>query len=141
MKSNDSNFKQTSIQEYLMIPNKNLDIESINSISGYTDNIKCHTIKTTQAKSLEGQQLSGNKMIVHGILRIIMQYTSCDYYQSVHCVKYDIPFTTFVVLSSNYVTTNKIDVDVNVENIDSSLIDSRTFYINSSILITIKTLF
>lgn len=141
MRYNNSNFKQTTIQEYLTLPDKHKDIESINSISGYLDNIKCHMIKTSKTKSLEGQNLSGNKMIVHGILKIIVEYTACDYSQSVHSIRYEIPFTTFIILSSDYITSNKVDVDYSIENIDYNLIDCRSFSISSSILISLKTLF
>lgn len=139
--NNSSNFKQISVQEYLMIPNGNIDIESINSISGYVEGVKCHTIKTMKTTSLEGQILSGNKIIIYGTLKIVVQYTACDYSQSVHSVKYNIPFTTFVVLSSNYITSNKVEIDARVENIDHNVVSCKKFFVNASIFINIKTLF
>lgn len=134
-----NNFKQTSIEEYLRIPPQKPDIEEINMINGNIDVVNCHLIETGRSKSIEGQIITGYKLIVHGVLRIVVEYTACEPCQSVHASHYDIPFTTFIVLPENYKSGNKLDINAIVEDIYYKDIDCRTLFTNATILINVKT--
>lgn len=133
-----ANFKQMSIEESLPIPAHKPDVESINSISGTIEGVRCHIIETGKLISHEGQNLSGYKLIIHGILREILEYTACDAEQSVHSAHYDIPFSTFVVLPKNYSVGSKIEVEGIVEDIYNKLLDCRYFFTNATVLINVK---
>lgn len=135
-----TNFKQMSIEEYLHIPPQKPDIEQINNINGTIDIIKYHVIETSRVKSTEGQTLSGYKLVIHGVLREIVEYTACEEAQSVHSAHYDIPFSTFIVLPENYIVGSKVEVNSIVEDIYHRDMDCRIFFTNATVLINAKIL-
>ena len=133
------NFKQFSIEEYLQIPCQKPDMESINYISGNVEIIRCHVIKTGIGRSNEGQTLTGYKLIVHGLLNLVVEYTACEARQSVHSAHYHIPFSTFIVLPENYEPGGKLDIEGIVEDIYFNDMDCRVFFTNTTLLINVKT--
>lgn len=136
-----TNFKQLNIQEYLHIPSQKPDIEAINIVNSQVDIIKCHVIQTNKTLSSEGQYLSGYKLIIHGLLKVFVEYTACEETQSVHCTSYSIPFSTFIVLPDNYKIGSKLEVEGIVEDIYFKKLDCRSLFTNITILINSKILF
>ena len=135
-----TNFKQMSIQEYLNIPDSKDSIEEINNVSSKIDIIKSHVIKTNQIISNEGQKVSNYKLIIRGSLSIIVEYTTCEPSQELYSINYNIPFSSFIILPSNYKVGSKCDIAGFVEDIYYSKIDSRKFFINATALISTKIL-
>ena len=127
-----------SVEEYLHIPPQKPDIEQINSVVGSIEIAKSIVIETGKMTSQEGQKLSGYKLIVHGILREIVEYTACNPEQSVHASHYDIPFSTFLVLPENYTVGSKIEIDGIVEDIYYKKSSCRLFFTNATILVNAK---
>jgi uncharacterized repeat protein (TIGR01451 family) len=135
-----SSFKQVSIDEYLTIPCPKPNIETINSVNADVDIIKSHVVNTVKGKSREGQNLSGFKLIAHGIINFTIEYTACDELQSVHSAHFSVPFSEFIILPVNYKPVCKIEVDANVEYVNSSVIDCRHTFNNILILLVAKIL-
>ena len=137
---NITSFKQITIDEYLKIPTQKPDIEQINNISGKVKILNCHVIKTSKLTSLEGQGLSGNKLVVHGELNQVVEYTAKDTNQSIHVAHYDIPFSTFIVLPESYKIGSKVEVTGILEDVFFNAIDERNFFKNATVLLTAKIL-
>ncbi|MGG7178579.1 SPOCS domain-containing protein [Clostridium paraputrificum] len=135
-----STFKQISIDDNLCIPEVKPDIEEINDMKVEAKIVECHVIKTTNNISNEGQILSGYKLIVRGVLKEFIEYTSNTEEQSVHSAHYSIPFSTFIVLPSNFVIGSKIDVEAKVEDVYHKLINCRCFFKNVTLLINAKVM-
>lgn len=135
-----ANFKQISIEEYLKIPPQKPDVDQINVANASINIVKCHVVRTNKVKSIEGQILSGYKLIIYGMLKITIEYTACDKSQSVHSAHYDVPFSTFIVLPENYNTGSKMEVDPVVEDVYSKVVNCRLFFANITALINIKIL-
>ena len=135
-----STFRQISIDEYLEIPCQKPDIETINNITGEVKILNCHVIQTQNAKSTEGQQLSGYKLIIHGVLKQVIEYTADEPTQSVHSAHYDVPFSNFIILPPDFVLGSKIDVEGVVEDIYSNVISKRCFFKNTTVLLVAKIL-
>ena len=135
-----SNFKQFSIESYLQIPEVKPDVESINMATGTIDIKNCHVIKTPINRSMENQRITGYKLIVHGVLNLVIEYTALETTQSVHSAHYSIPFSTFVVLPEDYVVGSKLDVEGIVEDIYYKSTDIRNFFQNTTALINVKLL-
>lgn len=133
-----ANFKQLSVEEYLEIPNKKPEAEYINNVIGTIKINKYNVINTVNLKSLEGQYLSGNKLIVHGILNVVVEYTACEREQSSYSAHYNIPFSTFIVLPHNYVNSSKIDIEGIIEDIYCNLLDCRKFFVSITLLVNAK---
>ena len=134
-----SAFKQISLDEYLEIPTQKPDMEQLNEISGKVEILNCHVIQTTKATSKEGQILSGYKLVVHGMLKQVIQYTATET-QAIHSAHYDVPFSTFIVLPPDYTVGSKIEVEGIIEDIYYNKIDERTFFKNATVLVLAKIL-
>ena len=134
-----SAFKQISLDEYLEIPTQKPDMEQLNEIKGTVNILNCHVIQTTKATSKEGQILSGYKLVVHGVLKQVVQYTAVDT-QAIHSAHYDVPFSTFIVLPPDYLVGSKIEVEGVIEDIYYNMIDGRTFFKNATVLVLAKIL-
>lgn len=135
-----ANFKQFNICEYLLIPDEKPPIEDINNILGEIEIVKSHIITTPKIESLEGQILSGYKIIIHGLLKLVIEYTACEVLQSVHSAHYYIPFSTFVILPIDFVFGSKVQVYPVVEDIYSKSIDCKTLFIDATTMVSVKIL-
>ena len=135
-----SNFKQFSIESYLQIPEAKPDVESINIATGTIDIKNCHVITTPINTSMENQRITGYKLVVHGILNLVIEYTALEARQGVHSAHYTIPFSTFVVLPQDYMVGSKLDVEGIVEDIYYNSIDIRNFFQNTTAMINVKIL-
>lgn len=133
-----SSFKQISIDEYLPIPPQKPDIEEINEVKAYVKINKCNIIKTSKAKSSEGQILSGYKLVVHGDINQLVEYTACEPTQSVHSAHYNMPFSTYIVLPSDFKPGNKVDVEGIVEDIYFNKVNERCLFKNVVVLLLAK---
>ncbi|MGL5353728.1 MAG: hypothetical protein ACRDA5_10475, partial [Clostridium sp.] len=131
-----NNFKQITIEDNVIIPTSNHDIEEVSDITAEINILKSHIIKTPISQSNEGQKLTGYKLVVHGIITELIQYTALEDSQSIHSECYRIPFTTFIILSENYCNTN-VKVESIVEEIYSKKINNRTIFTNATILIKV----
>lgn len=131
-------FKQICIDEYLWLPPKKPNINEINDIRVNVQIDKYNIIKTSKLLSSEGQILSGYKLIIHGFLNQLIEYTSCEPDKVVHCVSYEAPFSTFIVLPKNFKFGSKIDIESIIEDINYNVVDKRCFFRNVTLLILAK---
>lgn len=135
---NLTTFKQISVDEYLSIPQQKPEMEAINNINATVDIISSHIIMTPKDKSHELQNLTGYKLIVHGVLNQIVEYTALDEGQSVHAAHYNVPFSSFIILPDNFILGSKIEVEGIVEDVYYKENDCRTFFKNVTVLLVAK---
>ncbi|MGL6104787.1 DUF7507 domain-containing protein, partial [Romboutsia sp.] len=135
-----STFRQISIEEKLQIPPQKPCIESINDVKGEIEILNCHIIQTQEATSREGQHLTGYKLVVHGRLKQVVEYTANEPTQPVHSAHFNTPFSNFIMLPEDYIIGSKVDVEGIVEDIYSNVIDERCFFSNATVIITAKIL-
>lgn len=135
-----SQFKQMSIEKYLLIPEVKPDIEAINNMSGTIDIISYNVINTPISKSIEGQQLTGNKAVIRGVFNLVIEYTALDEAQSVHSAHYSIPFSTFIILPPGNQVGKGVEIVGMTEDIYFNVVDIRTFFVNITALINMKML-
>lgn len=131
-------FKQLSIDEYLWIPTKKPNIEEINDIKVHIKIDKYNIIETSNSRSSEGQILSGYKLVIHGYINQIIEYTSCDSSQIVHSVNYNAPFSTFIILPVDFKFGSKIDIESIIEDTNFIVVDKRCFFRNVTVLMLAK---
>lgn len=133
-----SSFRQIYVDEYLDIPCAKPDIETINNVMGEVEILSSYIIQTQVGTSVEGQQLSGYKLIVHGALKEVVEYTANEPSQSVHSAHYNVLFSNFIILPQNVNSIGKLEVEGIIESISTTKIDERSFYNNASILLSAK---
>ena len=133
-----SNFKAICIDKCLKTLKHQAPIKEINSVTGKVDILNFYVINGMKATSNEGQKLSGNKLIVKVMLNIIVEYVADDNRQAVFSNAYKIPFSTFIVISSNYVVGSLIKVQGIVEDVYFKKISKNKFFVTSNIFLIAK---
>ncbi|MGL5084707.1 MAG: DUF7507 domain-containing protein [Clostridium sp.] len=136
--SNIAAFKQLSIDKLCPIPPQKPDMEEVNSVFVTGKILKSYVIKTHKGVSNEGQNLSGYKLVVNGVLNIIIEYTANDKSQSIHSYSCDVPFGTFIILPTNYTNCRNVNVDVQIEDVDYETDNCRETFINIMYLVIAK---
>lgn len=133
-----SSFNQINIDEYLSIPITNPEICDINDLLADVKINKYNVIKTVIAKSTEGQILSGYKLIIHGTLNQTVEYIADEVAQTIHSASYSMPFSSYIVLPSDFIIGSKIEIDASVEEVYFNKVDTRSIFKNILILLTAK---
>lgn len=129
-----STFKQLCLEYSLEIPDDKPDLEVINTINGHVDLLKTYIIPTPKGTSLDGQTLTGYKLMVHALLKMTVQYTDAQEHSHVYTSYYELPFSTFIVLSEKTHPDSTFRIDSTVQNISWHLLNNRCFFTCASIL-------
>lgn len=133
-----STFKYKVMSEKIYKDRSNPDICEVENVEANLDIIEHHLVKTIKGKSNEGQILTGYKVVIQGMLKVIVEYRALDGDKSVHILKSSIPFSTFIVLPDNFIEGSKINIDFNIENINFEKIDTESVYVNIYLLLIAK---
>lgn len=137
---NPTTFKQFTVQENLEIPCAKPDIEQIIRVMGHVKITSTRVIRTPGSaaqpvKSLEGQILTGWKLIVEGELIQKIEYVADEPTQSVHAAHFSVPFSTFIVLPANYALGTPVHVTPYIEDIYAQQIGKRCIFKNVTIFL------
>jgi hypothetical protein len=132
-------FKQFNVQETLNIPEAKPDIEQIITVKADLDIVKTTLIKTpSQVVSLEGQKLTGWKLVVEGHIKQVIQYVADEPMQSVHVAHFTVPFSTYVILPPDFMESSLVDVKGYIEDIYAERLDARRIFKNITILLVAR---
>jgi hypothetical protein len=134
---NPTVFKQLTVRKIFELPEIKPDIGNIFKIIAKAVITDTRVIKTPVGKSLEGQTLTGYKLIVEGELCQKFEYTADDCEKSVHAAFFNIPFCSFIILPVTYKTGMALPVTGYIEDISAEDADKRTVYENVSLLLDI----
>jgi hypothetical protein len=131
-------FKQLNVQEILNIPKAKPDIEQVVTVNAELFITKTKVIKTPAAVALDGQNLTGWKLIVEGNIKQVVQYVADEPLQSVHAAHFTVPFSTFVILPHDYIEGTPVDVKGYIEDIYAEMTNCRRIFKNITILLVAK---
>lgn len=129
-------FKQLFVEDTFCLPEAKPDIEQIIKVIGSLDVKNKKIIKTTKGVSLEGQILSGWKLIIEGCIKLKIQYVADEPEQSVHSAHASIPFSTFIVLPEDFITGTPVSVFGYIEDVYSQQVCQRQIFNNITLLLT-----
>ncbi|MEF9992484.1 MAG: DUF3794 domain-containing protein [Romboutsia sp.] len=133
--SNIQYFNQLNIDYTLCIPNQKPDIDQITKVWLDTCVVGSEIIKTPVGASLEGQILTGYKLLVCGDIKLKIEYIACDATQSVHSAHTVIPFCEYIVLPVNTNINTLINPSIIIEDIFSEQLDCRCIYNNITMML------
>ena len=142
-------FTQLSIPETLIIPEPKPDMEQLLSVTVDTVIESVKLIETPVAKSNEGQNLSGCKLIIELRLREKVKYVADELTQAVHAAHYDnVLKSIFIVVPCeveghsvrDMLKRNRVIVTPYIEDIYAEMIDKRTIFKNITIFVDVKFL-
>ncbi|MGL4450093.1 MAG: hypothetical protein ACRCTZ_02740 [Sarcina sp.] len=130
-----SEFKQISIDKKLRLPCKCAPISEVVSIEAQLITEKTHVIKTMEAKSYEGQNLTGTKLIIYGMLEFVVEYTECGVEEIMYAVELEVPVSTFIVLNSDYENAADFEVKTIIEGVYSTVVGPNEIIISTVVLL------
>ncbi|MGL5415746.1 MAG: hypothetical protein ACRDDY_16395 [Clostridium sp.] len=133
-----SMFKQINLENIFCIPSQKPDIEQIDKVWIDSTIIDYDIVKTPIGESLEGQRLTGNKVLVCGKINLKFQYTANEETQSVHTVHNCYPFCAYVVLDSDINTRSRIYPSILIEDVLAEQTDLRCIYTNTTLLVIVE---
>lgn len=137
MSSNNKYFKQENIEDVICIQYQKPDIDQIVKVWVKSNIDEYNLVKTPVGTSLEGQIMTGNKLMVSGEMDIKYQYVSCEADQSVHTAQGIIPFCMYLVLPKKYTSVNSIFPRIVIEDIFSKQTSCRKIYNNLTLILIV----
>jgi uncharacterized repeat protein (TIGR01451 family) len=125
-----TSFKQISVDENVRIPVQKPDIEQILNVLVDVVITNTRVIETLKGISIEGQILTGFKLIIEGKINQKIEYVADEPTQSVHAAHFVKPLSTFIVLPEQYVPGTPVGVEAFVEDVFTEQLDKRTIFKN-----------
>lgn len=92
-------------------------------------------VKTPKGTSLEGQQVTGYKLMVVGDIHYKVEYVALECEQSLHTAHTVIPFCGYIVLPEKFSLNNFITASVLVEDAHAEQLDKRCIYNNVTMML------
>lgn len=137
--NNPTIFTQFNISQNLCVPTQKPDIERLLKVNTqiFIDDYKI--IKTPVGTSLEGQILTGNKVIAYGRILYTIMYVANKDDQSVHSAHFEIPFCRFIVLPVGFSLYTPIKIIPYIENVSACLADLRCIDVCATIFLNVVT--
>ncbi|WP_297522719.1 SPOCS domain-containing protein [uncultured Clostridium sp.] len=129
------NFKQMNVDFMFPIPCQKPDVENISKVWINPCIYYKKNVKGPLGKSLEGQILTGNGILIEGSLKTKVEYASLNESKSTHTAHIEIPFCTYIVLPEYFNQNSLVSASVLVEDINSTLISPRCIYNNVTLMV------
>ena len=128
-------FKQINVDYTFCVPSQKPDIEQVVRVWVTPCIVEKKIVKTPIGTSLEGQQVTGHKLMVSGDIQYKVQYVANETTQSLHTAHTTYPFCGYVVLPEKFSLNTIISASVAVEDIYSDQMDLRCIYNNITMMI------
>ncbi|AOR23331.1 SPOCS domain-containing protein [Clostridium taeniosporum] len=134
---NTANFNQINIEERFCIPNQKPDMEQITRVWVKGKVVDYEIVKTPIGTSLEGQTVTGYKILVCGDINYKVEYVALEATQSVHTAHTTIPFCAYAVLPENTNPNARINSTILIEDVLSEQVDKRCIYNNITMMLLV----
>lgn len=121
---NISSFKQITIDKYFPVPCQKPDIEDVDDINAEILIDDSYVVNTAKGTSNEGQQLSSYKLMIHGRIKMSIEYTADLIDQPMHSAHCETPFSSFIILPVDYMMED-VDVSTIIEDVSIDMIGRR----------------
>lgn len=129
-----TSFKEFIVQRNLVLPESNPEIHQILKISAEVIVSGKKVIRTPIGTSLEGQILTGFKLVVEGELSVKAEYAAHEEEQPVYAAHFNTPFCTYIVLPKDFIIGTPITVTGYIDDITVDMANKRTIYSSVTVL-------
>jgi len=133
--TNIRNFRQTNIDYVFCIPTQKPNIEQVVKVWAKACVLSQKLVKTPKGTSLEGQTVTGYKLMVDGDINLKIEYVALETEQSLHTAHTTFPFCGYVVLPEDFNPNSIVSSSVAIEDIYSEQLDLRCVYNNITMMI------
>lgn len=134
---NKKNFNQINLEDNFCIPTQKPDIEDINRIWVEAKIKDYDIVKTPIGVSLEGQKMTGFKLLACGELKLKVEYVTCDSVQSVHTAHKIVPFCAYAVLPDGVNENTRMVPSIIIEDILAEQVNERCIYNNITMMLIV----
>lgn len=128
-------FKQFNKDFTVCIPSQKPEVEQIEAVWVNATIVTRKIIKTPQETSLEGQMLTGYKLMVTGDIQYKVEYTALNERKTVHTVSMLIPYCECIVLPEDSRVNDLVMIRVEIEDLFTEKLDARFIYNNLTMMI------
>ncbi len=140
MLDNPASFKQFCLHETTCLPESKPSILQLVKVVSDIAILDTRVVRTPKAVSLEGQKLTGFKLMLEGLLKQKIEYVGDTPAQEVHAVHCNIPFSTFIILPENFKPNTAVKAAGYLEDISSCVFEKRII-IQNAILLAVADLY
>ena len=129
-------FKTLALDNIIEIKESAPDIEDILKVrvKGEIDNSRI--LKTAVGNSLDGQELTGWKLVMYGRLKVQVDYSSKSQGPAVYVSNFFLNFSSFITLSNKTSISSRIYPNVFIEDIHVKNLDAKKLFTTATIIIT-----
>ncbi|MGL4990546.1 MAG: SPOCS domain-containing protein [Sarcina sp.] len=127
-------FKQATIDVNLCVPEEKPDIEQVVKVVIKKKVVKYKIVKTPKGISPEGQEITGNKLLVMGDIILKINYVADESTQSMHSFHVTVPFCEYVVLPVGFKGLSIVAPDIYIEDVYVNQQDCRSLFGNVTLL-------
>lgn len=126
------------IQDFTFcIPTQKPSIEQLVKVWARPCILTQKLVKTPKGTSLEGQTVTGYKLMVTGEITYKVQYVALEAEQSLHTAHTTIPFCGYIVLPEKFNLNALITSSVLLEDIHSEQLDTRCIYNSMTMMLVV----
>ena len=125
---NDKAWTQIILPEKLTLPSSVLNVKSITKLYIEIKITSTKIINTpiSDTSNVEGMKLTGKILLIYGYLCQKIVYIADNFRQSIHSVKFNIPFNTYIVIDENTdIENDKYCVYPCVEDVSIRVLNKR----------------
>ncbi|MGL4849983.1 MAG: hypothetical protein ACRC28_13865, partial [Clostridium sp.] len=129
------NFTQLSFDGNFTLPCNKDDILSVTEVNAEVEIISSDVISTPSGISESNFTLTGNKLVVTAIAKIVVEYISNTPTKTLGTVAYEKLFTRYIVLPDSYTLVPDIEVNSIIEDLYAVEVGSREIFFNLTIFL------
>lgn len=131
-------YKESEIESLIIMPKGGKKINQLVKVSVATEIKGSRIIKTPVRRSLEGQELTGEKYIIKGQLIIRIDYLSQEKANKICCLHYKHDFFQGVTLEKEILGNKQLIPSIFIEAIDSEVLSEEKILIITRIISTVE---
>ena len=128
-------FTQVNINEILYIDKSAPDFSDLVKVDIKSNISNSRIVKTPTGKSLDGQYLTGWKLLLNGFLDVRLDYCSNSTNTALCTTKNKIIFDCGVTLSEKSTYKSKVINNIFIEDINAEILDERSALINVNLIL------
>ena len=128
-------FKQFNVYETLQFPYKHINLQIPIEAITKLDIKSTKIIDTFQGTSIEGQYLTGKKLIVLGTLNIKLLIPYWDCKPKIRLQYMNLPFSTFIIVPKEICEDQPINLKYLIEDSTAKAITTHSILVSETILL------
>lgn len=133
-----SAFQRISLEQVFSFPMDRIDQKQIIHMEACWHISSSYKITTAQCISHEGQQESGEKLIVHGQLEISVEYIGSYVHKEMRSALFQLPFSTFIVLPEQYQKEKRYNVKIIIQSLSHKMLTGRDFFLHCFLVVYVN---